>query len=120
MKYGILFAISRIIREFKDYKIFDTTIGVITYYIVVIFVIIGIIGIMFLIISSVSKYIKSQKAKNRGQSLIAAKSTITEQTDNIKLSAMKELTNRILCSDESCIGTIGKNGKCRVCGKPFE
>jgi len=27
---------------------------------------------------------------------------------------------RILCSDESCIGTIGPNGKCRECGKPYE
>jgi hypothetical protein len=27
---------------------------------------------------------------------------------------------RILCSDESCIGTIGPNGKCRECGKPHE
>ena len=28
--------------------------------------------------------------------------------------------NRILCSDESCIGTIGSDKKCRVCGKPYE
>jgi hypothetical protein len=27
---------------------------------------------------------------------------------------------RILCSDESCIGTIGPDGKCRECGKPYE
>jgi hypothetical protein len=27
---------------------------------------------------------------------------------------------RILCSDESCIGTIGPEGKCRECGKPYE
>ena len=27
---------------------------------------------------------------------------------------------RVLCSDESCIGTIGPNGKCRECGKPYE
>jgi hypothetical protein len=25
---------------------------------------------------------------------------------------------RILCSDESCIGTIGTDGRCRECGKP--
>jgi len=25
--------------------------------------------------------------------------------------------NRILCSDESCIGTVGPDGKCRECGK---
>jgi len=27
---------------------------------------------------------------------------------------------RLLCSDESCIGTIGPNGKCRECGKSYE
>ena len=27
---------------------------------------------------------------------------------------------RILCSDGSCIGTIGADGKCRECGKPYE
>jgi|SRR5208283_279115 hypothetical protein len=27
---------------------------------------------------------------------------------------------RILCRDESCIGTIGHDGKCRECGKPYE
>jgi len=25
---------------------------------------------------------------------------------------------RTLCIDESCIGTIGPNGRCRECGKP--
>ncbi|HPD56673.1 MAG TPA: hypothetical protein P5294_07920 [Smithellaceae bacterium] len=27
---------------------------------------------------------------------------------------------RILCSDESCIGTIGIDGKCKECGRVFE
>lgn len=27
---------------------------------------------------------------------------------------------RVLCSDESCVGTIGPDGKCRECGKPYE
>ena len=26
---------------------------------------------------------------------------------------------RVLCSDESCTGTISPDGKCRVCGKPY-
>lgn len=26
---------------------------------------------------------------------------------------------RILCSDEACIGTIGTDGKCKECGKPY-
>lgn len=28
--------------------------------------------------------------------------------------------NRVLCSDESCIGVIGPNGQCKECGRPFE
>lgn len=28
--------------------------------------------------------------------------------------------NRMLCSDESCIGVIGPDGRCRECGKPFK
>jgi len=27
---------------------------------------------------------------------------------------------RILCSDESCIGTIGADGKCKECGKVYD
>lgn len=27
---------------------------------------------------------------------------------------------RVLCSDESCIGTIGPDGKCKECSKPYE
>jgi hypothetical protein len=27
---------------------------------------------------------------------------------------------RILCIDESCIGTIGPDGRCRECGKPYD
>jgi hypothetical protein len=28
--------------------------------------------------------------------------------------------NRILCSDESCIGVIGPDGRCKECGKPHQ
>jgi hypothetical protein len=28
--------------------------------------------------------------------------------------------NRVLCSDESCIGVIGPNRRCKECGRPFE
>jgi hypothetical protein len=27
---------------------------------------------------------------------------------------------RTLCSDESCIGVIGPDGRCKECGKPYE
>ena len=27
--------------------------------------------------------------------------------------------NRTLCSDESCIGVIGADGRCKECGKPY-
>ena len=28
--------------------------------------------------------------------------------------------NRTLCRDESCIGVIGPDGRCKECGKPYE
>ena len=31
----------------------------------------------------------------------------------------EEWEKRVLCSDESCIGTIGPDGRCRECGKPL-
>ncbi|MCX7856831.1 MAG: hypothetical protein N2513_02435 [Deltaproteobacteria bacterium] len=31
-----------------------------------------------------------------------------------------DLTERILCSDDTCIGTINEKGICNVCGKPYK
>jgi hypothetical protein len=31
-----------------------------------------------------------------------------------------EWKQRTLCRDESCIGVVGPDGKCRVCGRPYE
>jgi hypothetical protein len=28
--------------------------------------------------------------------------------------------SRTLCSDESCIGVIGPDGRCKECGKPYQ
>jgi len=28
--------------------------------------------------------------------------------------------NRVLCSDGSCIGVVGPDGRCKVCGKPYK
>jgi hypothetical protein len=28
--------------------------------------------------------------------------------------------NRTLCIDESCIGVVGPEGRCKECGKPYE
>ena len=28
--------------------------------------------------------------------------------------------NRILCSDENCIGVVGPDGRCKECGKPYK
>lgn len=33
---------------------------------------------------------------------------------------VEDWENRILCSDESCIGTVGATGICKECGKPYE
>ena len=30
-----------------------------------------------------------------------------------------DLSNRLLCSDGSCIGVINEAGSCNICGKPY-
>jgi hypothetical protein len=46
----------------------------------------------------------------------------TEPLDDLKKNPEstvfdEEWEKRVLCSDESCIGTIGPDGSCRECGK---
>jgi hypothetical protein len=38
----------------------------------------------------------------------------------IIFDADEDWEKRTLCSDESCIGTIGPDGKCKECGKTYE
>jgi hypothetical protein len=40
--------------------------------------------------------------------------------EEIIIDKDEDWDKRTLCSDESCIGTIGPDGKCRECGKPYE
>ena len=40
--------------------------------------------------------------------------------DEIIFDESEDWDKRVLCSDGSCIGTIGADGKCRECGKPYE
>ena len=47
----------------------------------------------------------------------------TEETEPSKSEthpADNEWERRILCSDDSCTGTIGNDGHCRVCGRAYE
>jgi hypothetical protein len=37
----------------------------------------------------------------------------------IIFDADEDWEKRTLCSDEACIGTIGPNGRCKECGKPY-
>ncbi|MBW1971591.1 MAG: zinc-ribbon domain-containing protein [Deltaproteobacteria bacterium] len=30
-----------------------------------------------------------------------------------------DLSKRLLCSDGTCIGVIGEDGRCKICGKPY-
>ncbi len=47
--------------------------------------------------------------------------SVDEQKKNIESDDFdEEWEKRVLCSDESCIGTIGPNGFCRECGKPLK
>ena len=38
----------------------------------------------------------------------------------IIFDADEDWEKRTLCSDEACIGTIGPNGRCKECGKPYK
>ena len=38
----------------------------------------------------------------------------------VKIQSDDNWENRILCSDESCIGVIGPDGRCKECGKPYK
>lgn len=40
------------------------------------------------------------------------------KTNTESTASDEEWEKRVLCSDESCIGTIGPDGRCRECGKP--
>jgi hypothetical protein len=45
-----------------------------------------------------------------------------EPMENVDKKSQSDLEweNRTLCSDESCIGVIGPDGRCKECGKPFK
>jgi hypothetical protein len=45
---------------------------------------------------------------------------IEEGEEEKKTVADPDWENRTLCSDESCIGVIGQDGRCKECGKPYE
>jgi hypothetical protein len=40
-------------------------------------------------------------------------------TDTNRSKTDIEWENRTLCADESCIGVIGPDGRCKECGKPL-
>ena len=43
-----------------------------------------------------------------------------EENGEEKIDLDLEWEQRTLCSDESCIGVIGPDGRCKECGKPYE
>ena len=43
-----------------------------------------------------------------------------EENGEENLDLDLEWEQRTLCSDESCIGVIGPDGRCKECGKPYE
>ncbi|MFZ1036584.1 MAG: hypothetical protein WAN57_05205 [Smithella sp.] len=50
--------------------------------------------------------------------------TVTPEEQKPALAAAKaeydeDWDKRVLCGDESCIGVIGSDGKCKECGKPL-
>ena len=39
--------------------------------------------------------------------------------DRADMSDSIDFSTRVLCSDGACIGVVGEDGKCKVCGKPY-
>jgi len=67
--------------------------------------------------------IVNPKADFDEESVVKEDSDVSEQAgdnEEEKPQADIEWENRRLCSDESCIGVIGPDGRCKECGKPFE
>ena len=50
----------------------------------------------------------------------AVDNEVTEETPEDPPPTDEEWARRVLCSDESCIGVIGPDGRCKECGKPYE
>lgn len=44
----------------------------------------------------------------------------TESNEDKMAPGQADWENRVLCSDESCIGVIGPDGRCKECGKSYE
>jgi hypothetical protein len=44
----------------------------------------------------------------------------SEDDENMDSDSDLDWENRTLCSDESCIGVIGPDGRCKECGEMFE
>jgi hypothetical protein len=50
-----------------------------------------------------------------------ASEELEDSEENITETQMDlEWEQRTLCSDESCIGVIGPDGRCKECGKPYD
>lgn len=52
--------------------------------------------------------------------LCGQKHTEAETTTAVDTGGpIDDFSERVLCSDGACIGVIGENGVCKVCGKPY-
>jgi hypothetical protein len=49
----------------------------------------------------------------------AVASEIPLEAPTVVAEADDDWENRRLCSDENCIGVIGRDGRCKECGRPF-
>ncbi|RZB30217.1 MAG: hypothetical protein SRB1_02497 [Desulfobacteraceae bacterium Eth-SRB1] len=49
-----------------------------------------------------------------------SREAIEEKEETIQTDIYSEWKNRVLCSDEGCIGVIGPDGRCKECGKIYE
>ncbi|HUN53677.1 MAG TPA: hypothetical protein VMU29_00825 [Smithella sp.] len=65
---------------------------------------------------------KVYEGKFTGQQTGSVQPEMSEEQQTVQsadTASDEDWEKRILCGDESCIGVIGSDGKCRECGKPL-
>lgn len=61
-----------------------------------------------------------QATSNESSETISTQQEDLQTDSSFEISSDDEWENRTLCIDESCIGVVGPDGRCKECGKPYK
>jgi hypothetical protein len=65
------------------------------------------------------KVYKGELKSERGVKKVETITSVEQKKVSVKFEPDDDWDKRVLCGDESCIGIIGSDGKCKECGKPL-